>query len=92
MLLFIHAWAGVTRQQSLQRSCLELFRGFPSIADNEISREMRRVLSLENGAVEARGARRYQGLIQLYKSMTRQTRAGAVLSPRPMAASRRPLH
>jgi len=91
VLPFIHAWAGVTRQQSLQRSCLELYRGFPSLADNEITREMRRVLSLEKGSVEARGARRHQGLIQIYKSMTRQTQTGAVLSPRSMDASPRSL-
>ena len=89
VLPFIHAWAGVPRQQNLQGSCLELYRGFPSLADNEITREMRRVLSTRDGSVEARGARRHQGLIQLYKSMTRQTQGGAGLSQRSMDASRR---
>ena len=88
VLPFIHAWAGVTRRQDLQGSCLELYRGFPSLAENEITREMRRVLSTGDGSIEARGARRHQGLIQLYKSMTRQTQGGAGLSPRQIDASR----
>jgi hypothetical protein len=89
VLPFIHAWAGVLRERPLQGLCLELYRGFPSLPDNEITREMRRALSTGDGSIDARGARRHQGLIQLYKSMTRQTQGGAGLSSRSTDATRR---
>jgi hypothetical protein len=65
----LHAWGGLRREQALQRLSLELYRGFPGLQDNEITREMKRLLSPEIDAVRTTGARRHQGLIHLYKTM-----------------------
>ena len=65
-LPFMYAWGGVTRDRELRATSLEMFRRMPGLAENEITREMKRLLPSE---VDARGARRQQGLIHLYKHM-----------------------
>ena len=45
---------------------MEIYRRMPGLADNEITREMKRLLP---PGVDTRGARRQQGLIHLYKHM-----------------------
>ncbi len=65
------AWAGIERDDGLRVSSLNLFNKFPSLAENEITREMKRLLP---EGVDTRGARRRQGLIHLYKNMRAQWR------------------
>ena len=66
VLPFMYAWAGITRDRELRSSSMETFRRMPGLADNEITREMKRLLP---AGVDTRGARRQQGLIHLYKHM-----------------------
>ncbi len=66
VLPFMHAWGSVTRDRELRGASLEVFRRTPGLAENEITREMKRLLPSE---VDTRGARRQQGLIHLYKHM-----------------------
>ena len=68
VLPFLYAWGGVARDRELGRACKEIFEGMPGLADNEITREMKRLLP---PGVDTRGARRQQGLIHLYKHMRR---------------------
>ena len=72
VLPYIHALAGMKRDPERQLRCLEMYRAFPKLADNGITREMRRLLSAEGRCVKIKGARRQQGLIQLYRMMTRR--------------------
>ena len=58
------------REPALGELCLQMYRGFPVLEDNEITREMRRVLSIQERGVRIAGARRHQELIYLYRSMT----------------------
>ncbi len=66
VLPFLYAWGGLTRDRELRSAGLETFRRMPGLAENEITREMKRLLPSE---VDTRGARRQQGLIHLYKHM-----------------------
>ncbi len=66
VLPFMYAWCGITRDRELRASSIEIFRKMPGLADNEITREMKRLLP---SGVDTRGARRQQGLIHLYKHM-----------------------
>ena len=66
VLPFMHAWGGITRDHELRAASKDIFRRMPGLADNEITREMKRLLPPE---VDTRGARRHQGLIHLYKHM-----------------------
>ncbi|MCY4529971.1 MAG: DUF2851 family protein [Chloroflexi bacterium] len=66
VLPFMYTWGGITRDRELRSWSMELFRKMPGLADNEITREMKRLLP---SGVETRGARRQQGLIHLYRHM-----------------------
>ena len=66
VLPFLYAWGGVARDREMRTASKEIFRKMPGLADNEITREMKRLLPSE---VDTRGARRQQGLIHLYKHM-----------------------
>ena len=65
-LPFMYAWGGIRRDRELRAASTEIFRKMPGLADNEITREMKRLLP---SGVDTRGARRQQGLIHLYKHM-----------------------
>ncbi len=67
VLPLMYAWGGITRNRELRTRSLQMFRKAPSLADNEITREMLRLLP---DGVGSRGARRQQGLIHLYKNMS----------------------
>ena len=69
VLPFLHAYGGFKRSPRLRRECVRLYQEFPALADNEITREMKRVLSYKAGRVEITGARRQQGLMHMYRSM-----------------------
>ena len=70
VLPFMYAWSGLRGDTSLRELCHRLYAGFPKLADNDITREMVRLLSPEGDALEINGARRHQGLIHLYRIMT----------------------
>ena len=71
VLPFMHALAGARRDKTLRARCLETYRSFPGLADNEITRETKRLLAYQGRSVTLGGARRHQGLIHLYNVMTR---------------------
>ena len=66
VLPFMYAWGGTTRERELRTASIETYRKMPGLADNEITREMKRLLP---AGVEAKGARRHQGLMHLYRHM-----------------------
>ncbi len=73
VLPFFHAYSGIIKDHALARTCIEGYRKFPRLSDNDILREMRRLLGLDLETVHS--ARRQQGLMQLYRSTVRSTRA-----------------
>ncbi len=75
VLPFLHAYASRGRAPETEAAALDLFRAFPPLADNEITREMKRVLRTDSQVVDIRSARRQQGLITLYKRMTSSSQA-----------------
>ena len=76
LLPFMHAWAGIRRDGELRRAAIETYHAFPKLQENEITREMRRVLSTESSGARISGARRQQGLVALYKTMINPRRDG----------------
>ena len=74
ILPFLHAYAGIGRRPFLRDTCIELYRSLPGLEDNEITREMRRMLCTEVAEMPTMTARRQQGLIQLYKAIPRRAR------------------
>ena len=77
VLPFVHSLAGIRRDRPLIDRCLALYRECPGLADNAITREMRRLLGDRAGS--RLGARRQQGLIHMYRTMVR------ALPPDPMS-------
>jgi hypothetical protein len=77
VLPFVHAWSGVARRPDSRARSLELYRAFPALEDNEVTREMKRLLFPGRDDVEARGARRQQGLIHLYGRLTGRLPGGS---------------
>ena len=75
VLPFLHAHASLGGASEAKSAALDLFRTFPPLADNEITREMKTIIGAEADAVDIRSARRQQGLITLYKGMTSSARA-----------------
>ncbi|MCZ6661342.1 MAG: hypothetical protein O6951_00215, partial [Actinobacteria bacterium] len=75
VLPFLHAYGSHRLDQGLADAALDLYRSFPALSDNEITREMKRLLRLGPEAVEVTTARHQQGLIRLYKSMATTVRA-----------------
>ena len=71
ILPFLHAYTVEQRSAGLRRACLEAYRVAPRLEENEITREMRRLLRTEEQEVSVHNARRQQGLIHLYKGMVR---------------------
>lgn len=79
----LHAIARRAEQWRLHERCLALYRDCPPLAENSITREMRRLLEgagrpvASGRPVGGARARQQQGLIYLYRAMTRP----AELSP-----------
>ena len=78
VLPFMYARGGVARDRELRNASKEIFQRMPGLADNEITREMKRMLP---PGVDTRGARRQQGLIHLYKHMRRDASMSSPLAP-----------
>ena len=68
VLPFMYAWGGIKRDAELRNRSLKTFQQAAGLADNEITREMKRLLP---DGIDARGARRQQGLIYLPESVRR---------------------
>ena len=67
-LPFFSAYAALRDSDELYERCRELYDVHPKLADNEATREMKRLLGPDaSGAVT--GARAQQGLIHLYKAL-----------------------
>ena len=81
VLPLMYALAGMRRDAALGRLCLDLYRAFTRPADNEVTREMRRLLSSGGARVQITGARRHQGLMHLYRVVTARTEAGDPIAP-----------
>ncbi len=75
VLPFLHAYGSHRLRQGVAGAALDLYRSFPALSDNEITREMKRLLWPGPEAVEVTTARRQQGLIRLYKKMATTIRA-----------------
>ena len=73
-LSFLYAWAGIRRDRRLKESSLDLYRRFPRLPDNAVTREMASRLEDDLASVGVLGARRQQGLIYWYKTMTGRRR------------------
>ncbi|MGH2541684.1 MAG: DUF2851 family protein [Ardenticatenaceae bacterium] len=72
-----HAYARIRKSEALRRRSVEIYEAFPKLQDNEITREMRRLLpALSANRIST--ARQQQGLIQLYKEVTRSASAAAL--------------
>ena len=70
VLPYTHAWAGMRGDEELRALCLREYRSFPTSEGNGITREMSRLLSQRGEVVRVTEARRHQGLMQLYRSMS----------------------
>ena len=77
LLPFFGAYAGFRGSRQLHERCAELYRAFPRLADNEITREMARLLGRD--AVEAAvvGAREQQGLMHVYRKIAVDSQTSA---------------
>ncbi len=92
VLPFTHAWAELAGDRPLRTLSLELFRGFPRLADNEVTREMKRLLGAASADIEIRSARRHQGLMKLYRDWVGQKGQlyGGSEEPPPARGEREP--
>ena len=79
VLPFLHCWAGVAGDAPLSGLCLQMYRRCPRSPDNEITREMGRLLEPQGGAGLLNSARRQQGSIHLYRALYRGVEAPAGL-------------
>lgn len=70
VLPFMHALAGAMRDGEAAARSLEAYRSFPGLADNDITREMSRLVADRGLTVSTKGARRHQGLAHLYNVTT----------------------
>ena len=71
-LPFAHAVARARGDGDLESASLEMFGRLPALQENSVTREMRRLLAESGKRVVPGGARRQQGLMHLYKGMTRR--------------------
>ena len=81
LLPFFHARAHLLGSGVLRQRTLDLYRGFPPGQDNEITREMRALLTASTGGCPViNSARRQQGLIHMYRIL--QGTGGPAAAPR----------
>ena len=71
VLPFTHASARGRGDAELESASLDMFGRLPALQENSVTREMRRLLADAGKSIRPGGARRQQGLIHLYKGMTR---------------------
>ena len=83
-LPFAHALAMTGGDGELESASLETFGRLPALQENSVTREMRRILADAGKSVGPGGARRQQGLIHLYKGMTRRAVHGDPRQRQPL--------
>jgi len=66
VLPFSFAWGEMESQPVLREHTLELYRNYPKLEENQVTRQMQRQLFGEEGTTVVNSARRQQGLIHLY--------------------------
>ena len=71
VLPFVRAMAEERGDRELATRCVETYRAFPGLAANEVTREMAGLLGGDRVSALARGARRQQGLVHMYRQMRR---------------------
>lgn len=69
LLPFSFAWGERESQPELRDHALELYRSYPRLEENQITRQMGRQLFGEEGTKVVNSARRQQGLIHLYYNL-----------------------
>jgi hypothetical protein len=72
VLPFAFAWAQLNSQPELGEHALGLYRCYPKLAENEITREMAGLLWGGNSPKLVHSAQRQQGLLHLFHSFCRQ--------------------
>ena len=75
VLPFLHAWSSIGIASSLGSACVDLYRGFPNLQHNEITREMGRLLGPEYDDLPTINARHQQGLMHLFKRLSKHQSA-----------------
>ena len=71
VLPLVRAVAEERADPGLARRCLDIYRTFPKLEANEVTREMARLLGEDRVSELVKGVRRQQGLIYLYRQMRR---------------------
>jgi hypothetical protein len=66
----VHALARLRGDAALAARCLELYRSFPKLAENTVTKEARTLLAAHGLRPAVTGAREQQGLHFLYRAMT----------------------
>jgi hypothetical protein len=66
LLPFSFAWGESESQPELSHHAFELYRSYPKLEENQITRQMQRQLFGGEGTKVVNSARRQQGLIHLY--------------------------
>ena len=67
LLPFSFAWGVRTSQAGLKDHAIELYRNYPQLEENQVTRRMRRQLFCQGGLGVVNSAQRQQGLIHLYR-------------------------
>jgi hypothetical protein len=81
LLPFFGAYAGFRGSRQLHGRCTELYRAFPRLADNEITREMARLLGRDAVEAAVAGARAQQGLMHVYRKIAVDSQTSADEGP-----------
>lgn len=81
-LPFLHASATLRGEDKLQNSALCAYVSAPKLQDNEITREMRRLLNI--GSEMKMTARRQQGMLHMYKRVIRGSAITRLAQPPPV--------
>ena len=84
-LPFAHAYARTRGDGEMEAASLEMFGRLPTLQENAVTREMRRLLADAGKSIRPGGARRQQGLVHLYKGMTRPTMYSEPGKSRPLS-------
>ena len=80
LLPFALVWGKLNCQPEVERKAVDLYRGYPRLAANNLERHMMKQLRLNRSLVNS--AQRQQGLIHIYKTLCSQGRCNCCqLSP-----------
>jgi hypothetical protein len=80
VLPFVFWWAKMANESKLAKKAMELYAGYPKLAENEVTRHMARQLCLEGQSNLT--ACQQQGLIHIFRTYCREGRCSACLLTR----------